>query len=304
MIQSVQLEEDRLGLEQEVTATVASVGARIYEVGISYTGRTYAEGKKIGWRDGVRALVCTVKYAPLSWPTCGVVGDGWIDESWQRAPRSRGPTFCCNVRVSDWSEDHANRMMPHWLSSPTVTAVAGASSRTGAGGGECGVWGHGRTGFALPTGDGGRVGAQPFWDYRSSSRRRRPPIRVRHPRMVSSRRTVFPVPRRRSGTSAAPAIRRSRASQRRSASNRATRSTSRSRLTRRPITSTSTEWATTAATARGWSRARPADRDAPAEPAGRASTTRPPVSSTAATGACPRRGTVPSTAVSGIYFAN
>jgi hypothetical protein len=65
LIQSIQLEEDRFGFEPEVTAKVASLGARIYEVGISYAGRTYAEGKKIGWRDGVRALVCTVKYAPL-----------------------------------------------------------------------------------------------------------------------------------------------------------------------------------------------------------------------------------------------
>ena len=65
MIQSIQLEEDRFGFEPEVTAKVASLGVRIYEVGISYAGRTYAEGKKIGWRDGVRALVCTVKYAPF-----------------------------------------------------------------------------------------------------------------------------------------------------------------------------------------------------------------------------------------------
>jgi glycosyltransferase involved in cell wall biosynthesis len=65
VIQSIQLEEDRFGFEPEVTAKVASLGVRIYEVGISYAGRTYAEGKKIGWRDGVRALVCAVKYAPF-----------------------------------------------------------------------------------------------------------------------------------------------------------------------------------------------------------------------------------------------
>jgi glycosyltransferase involved in cell wall biosynthesis len=65
VIQSIQLEEDRFGFEPEVTAKVASLGVRIYEVGISYAGRTYAEGKKIGWHDGVRALVCTVKYAPF-----------------------------------------------------------------------------------------------------------------------------------------------------------------------------------------------------------------------------------------------
>ena len=65
VIQSVDLEEDRFGFEPEVTAKVAGLGVRIYEVGISYAGRTYAEGKKIGWRDGVRALVCVVKYAPM-----------------------------------------------------------------------------------------------------------------------------------------------------------------------------------------------------------------------------------------------
>ncbi len=65
VIQSIQLEEDRFGFELEVTAKIARRGVRIYEVGISYAGRTYAEGKKIGWRDGVRALVCAVKYAPF-----------------------------------------------------------------------------------------------------------------------------------------------------------------------------------------------------------------------------------------------
>ncbi len=64
VIQSVDLEEDRFGFEPEVTAKLAAGGWRIYEVGISYSGRTYAEGKKIGWRDGVRALVCILRYAP------------------------------------------------------------------------------------------------------------------------------------------------------------------------------------------------------------------------------------------------
>ncbi|ALD22036.1 glycosyltransferase family 2 protein [Hymenobacter sp. DG25A] len=63
IIQSLTLEEKRFGFEPEVTAKVARVpGVRIYEVGISYYGRTYAEGKKIGWRDGVRAIYCIVKY--------------------------------------------------------------------------------------------------------------------------------------------------------------------------------------------------------------------------------------------------
>ena len=63
VLESIELEENRFGFEPEVTAKVASGRWRIYEVGISYSGRTYAEGKKIGWRDGVRALVCIVKYS-------------------------------------------------------------------------------------------------------------------------------------------------------------------------------------------------------------------------------------------------
>jgi glycosyltransferase involved in cell wall biosynthesis len=62
VIQAITIEEDRFGFEPEITAKVARMGVRIYEVGISYHGRTYAEGKKINWRDGVRALYCIVKY--------------------------------------------------------------------------------------------------------------------------------------------------------------------------------------------------------------------------------------------------
>jgi glycosyltransferase involved in cell wall biosynthesis len=65
LIQSVVIEEDRFGFEPEITAKLARSGARFYEVGISYDGRTYEEGKKIGWRDGVRAVVCIVKYGLL-----------------------------------------------------------------------------------------------------------------------------------------------------------------------------------------------------------------------------------------------
>jgi glycosyltransferase involved in cell wall biosynthesis len=65
VIQSIDIEEDRFGFEPEVTAKVARAGWRVYEVGISYKGRTYAEGKKIGWRDGVRAVWCILKYSPL-----------------------------------------------------------------------------------------------------------------------------------------------------------------------------------------------------------------------------------------------
>ncbi len=63
VIQSIPIEEDRFGFEPEITVKVAKRRLRIYEVGISYWGRTYEEGKKIGWKDGVRALWCLLKYA-------------------------------------------------------------------------------------------------------------------------------------------------------------------------------------------------------------------------------------------------
>jgi len=62
IIQGLRLEENRFGFEPEVVAKVARLKVRIYEVGISYFGRTYAEGKKIGWKDGVRAMYCILKY--------------------------------------------------------------------------------------------------------------------------------------------------------------------------------------------------------------------------------------------------
>jgi glycosyltransferase involved in cell wall biosynthesis len=65
VLRRIRLEEDRFGFEPEVTAKVARLGVRIYEVGIGYSGRTYEEGKKIGWKDGVHALWCIVKYGLL-----------------------------------------------------------------------------------------------------------------------------------------------------------------------------------------------------------------------------------------------
>jgi glycosyltransferase involved in cell wall biosynthesis len=66
IIQGIKIEEDRFGFEPEITAKVARLKVRVYEVAISYNGRTYAEGKKIGWRDGVHALWCIFKYNFLS----------------------------------------------------------------------------------------------------------------------------------------------------------------------------------------------------------------------------------------------
>ena len=62
ILEQVRIEEDRFGFEPEITAKVARLKCRIYEVGISYYGRTYCEGKKITWRDGVRAIYCILKY--------------------------------------------------------------------------------------------------------------------------------------------------------------------------------------------------------------------------------------------------
>jgi glycosyltransferase involved in cell wall biosynthesis len=63
VIKSVTLEQERFGFEPEVVAKVSRSGARIYEVPISYAGRTYEEGKKIGWKDGVQALYCILRYS-------------------------------------------------------------------------------------------------------------------------------------------------------------------------------------------------------------------------------------------------
>jgi glycosyltransferase involved in cell wall biosynthesis len=62
IVQGIRIEEDRFGFEPEITAKVARLRCRIYEVGISYYGRTYAEGKKIGYKDGFRAIWCILKY--------------------------------------------------------------------------------------------------------------------------------------------------------------------------------------------------------------------------------------------------
>ena len=65
VIQSIEIEEDRFGFEPEITAKVSARNLRIYETGISYSGRTYDEGKKIGWRDGVQAVQCILRYSPM-----------------------------------------------------------------------------------------------------------------------------------------------------------------------------------------------------------------------------------------------
>ena len=65
VIQKINIQENRFGIEPEITAKIAKMNVRIYEVGISYYGRTYKEGKKIGWKDGLRAIHCIIKYSLL-----------------------------------------------------------------------------------------------------------------------------------------------------------------------------------------------------------------------------------------------
>jgi glycosyltransferase involved in cell wall biosynthesis len=62
IVQAIEIEENRFGFEPEITAKVARMRCRIFEVGVSYSGRTYDEGKKIGWKDGLRAIYCILKY--------------------------------------------------------------------------------------------------------------------------------------------------------------------------------------------------------------------------------------------------
>ena len=95
VLEHIVLEEDRFGIEPEITAKVAAGGWRIYEVGISYAGRTYDEGKKIGWRDGVRAIYSIVRYSRRA----------------KRAVGSRAP-LAANESVVDLTETATESFAP------------------------------------------------------------------------------------------------------------------------------------------------------------------------------------------------
>ena len=86
VLQSIELVEDRFGIEPEITAKVAAGKWRVYEVGISYSGRTYAEGKKIGWRDGFQAIRCILKYSPVAQRTIRVLGRRQMTEAAPATP--------------------------------------------------------------------------------------------------------------------------------------------------------------------------------------------------------------------------
>jgi glycosyltransferase involved in cell wall biosynthesis len=81
IIQSIPLEEDRFGFEPEVTVKIAKLRLRVYEVGISYSGRTYEEGKKIGWKDGVRAIWCLIKYSVKKVPASSAVAASMTEKA-------------------------------------------------------------------------------------------------------------------------------------------------------------------------------------------------------------------------------
>ncbi|NIM33403.1 MAG: glycosyltransferase family 2 protein, partial [Pseudomonas stutzeri] len=61
-LEKLTIQQNRFGFEPEITAKVARLGCRVYEVPISYYGRTYAEGKKVGWKDGLQAIYCVLRY--------------------------------------------------------------------------------------------------------------------------------------------------------------------------------------------------------------------------------------------------
>ncbi len=62
VLEKLTIQQNRFGFEPEITAKVARLGCRVYEVPISYYGRTYAEGKKVGWKDGLQAIYCVLRY--------------------------------------------------------------------------------------------------------------------------------------------------------------------------------------------------------------------------------------------------
>jgi glycosyltransferase involved in cell wall biosynthesis len=128
VIQAVVVEEDRFGFEPEVTAKVARADWRVYEVGISYNGRTYAEGKKkIGWRDGVRAVWCILKFSRTGTRLRSMVG-----RAPRPAPVPSGPTH------------------------PAVAAGNGAASGEVAASGQVAASGFGATGLGARVAGTGR----------------------------------------------------------------------------------------------------------------------------------------------------
>jgi glycosyltransferase involved in cell wall biosynthesis len=91
IVQAIPLEENRFGFEPEITVKVAKRRLRIYEVGISYSGRTYEEGKKIGWKDGFRALWCLLKYS-ITEPKAALQSSAVTEERVQEIVQPKQPS--------------------------------------------------------------------------------------------------------------------------------------------------------------------------------------------------------------------
>jgi glycosyltransferase involved in cell wall biosynthesis len=109
VLQEVIVEEDRFGFEPEITAKVAGKGFRIFEVGISYSGRTYAEGKKIGWKDGVRAMYCIARYGLTArWQS-----ERQAPKSFDEADRTLQPSLESLDGADHYAEWIESKLAPH-----------------------------------------------------------------------------------------------------------------------------------------------------------------------------------------------
>lgn len=136
VIQAIDLEEKGFGVEPEVTAKIAAHPEwRVYEVGISYRGRTYAEGKKIGWRDGVQAVWCILKYSPWGARVRRLVGT--VRQPAPEAPTPRPATATAIARPADHTPPApgreaaaANRGTPGREASGRETSGAAARDST------------------------------------------------------------------------------------------------------------------------------------------------------------------------------
>jgi SAM-dependent methyltransferase len=129
VIQSLEIHEDRFGFEPEITAKVARARLRVFEVGISYQGRTYADGKKIGWRDGVRALYCIGRYA-RPWSTDESTDDGPVAVTFDDAADALSPVLDdLDEAAANYASWVCELVAPHL--GPTVLEVgAGRGSIT------------------------------------------------------------------------------------------------------------------------------------------------------------------------------
>ena len=133
VLESVTIEEARFGIEPEITAKVARGGWRVYEVGISYDGRTYAEGKKIGWKDGVRALYCVVKYSrgPASSTAVSITRPGRRRRTHRhRAVDGRAASAAIGRGSSRWSSARSSSSQCSSCEHPAPTASSTPSRRT------------------------------------------------------------------------------------------------------------------------------------------------------------------------------